>query len=152
MLSWHLSLWIIIIYPLPLTYKLKNKGDVLLIFMFTTILLLKSSHWLTLTYWMNQFTNKYIPVSMNQRKNMSPDKNQEWKTGFKIGGDHFTSIRMTIKKRKKSMEKVEKLEPLHRNKFGWCRFYLIKQKFPYKIWELFCSSMPFPLLNNFTLH
>lgn len=153
MLSWHLSLWIIIIYPLPLSYKLKNKGDVLLIFMFTTMLLLKSSHWLTLTYWMNPCTNKYIPVSMNQRKNMSRDKNQELRGGFKIGGDHFISIRMTIiKKKKKSTEKVGKSEPLHRNKCGWCRFYLIKQKFPYKIWELFWSSMPSPLLNNFTLH
>lgn len=57
---------------------------------------------------------------------------------------------LLLKKEKKSMEKMKKLEPLHRNKFGWCRFYLIKQKLPYKIWGLFCSSMPSPALNNYT--
>ena len=32
---------------------------------------------------------------------MSRDKNQELRGGFKIGGDHFISIRMTIIKKKK---------------------------------------------------
>ena len=49
---------------------------------------------------------------MNQRKNMSPDKNQEWRSGFKIVGDHFISIRMTIKKKKKKYGKGGEIRTL----------------------------------------
>lgn len=99
-------------------------------------------------YWCNEWINLWINaflVSMDQTKHV-PRQESETEKWCQNLWDHFTPIRMTITKKKKknktSVENVEEWESLYKTKFECCGLYFVKQKFAYKIWELFCSRTP----------
>lgn len=130
---WHLSSWVITVPPLPSYELVESKGSVLLIFMFTSILLSRTTDWLTPTHWMNHLLDKYIlSVNEAEKKDCHQTGIWNWELVLKLVGplhtheDSYYQKTKTINQKLKtvSSQRYGEIGTLVQNQIGtmWIAF------------------------------